>query len=441
MSLFSLFRKTPKTQNPIPDNGYYGFRAAMTAESYLYARLVSGQEFNYKTDNFLTNRTLPGHSAPFAVDAYRAEIPSPAVTPKDFPGYDPKKTYGYRLFDRATRPKEKLDGTYPNHIAPCMDCSSFVLLALLGIDWEHSPWMHYGTNVTWNARNIALLAKNASDGKNWQQLSLILQPQGKYRDIGIPRYSCVRTAADIAEVLLGSAGIVYDRPITSPETRKQNIPTAEEIHSIVQPGDIVFWSNLQRKENGKWGMRQPDRFRCISHIAMVASDPQYTVEVTSGSKLPHALYYRKLDNLYDMDGHAEQLRLDGITLILRPDYCRGNAPEEIPVGENLLRYPWAFSQEKVSNIEGLTCTVTGKSEILLVGSTDELTLKENLRLTTGTYQLSGCNDLTAIVRSGSKILASGNPDFRFSISEPTTVCVSLNVPKFSGTISPKLIKL
>lgn len=474
------------------DNGFYGRRAASVAESYLYARQILRQEFNYKVDNFLTNHQ-PGKASSGGDDANDPDTPDSeegtSYSPdNDFSNYDPATTYGFRLYDYATQPSTKLDGTYPNHIAPCMDCSSFVLLALLGIPWANSPWVRYGDPkngvYTWDAKNLETLMNMSYDGTGWQQKELIYQPAGLYRDIGmqrnetvvkpdgstetvVRRFSCIRNAADLAQFYVNQGNVIYDRPIYLPEDREKNVPTQEQIWSIVQPGDLVFWSNTTKNASGDTVMRQPNRFRCVSHVAIVGNNPTRTVEVTSGSKLPNAVYYRLLNNETNPDGSAKRTRLNGITLIIRPDYRPNRGAEEIPLNKNLLTYPWTYSQARKSTNSGITRQTLNGNVIHLSGtSTSQTTtyLKGSttngaynyLVLTPGKYTLSGMdgsgiqsNSLSLRVRKSdgtefpTPIRCYDGHKVRFEITEPTSVQVVLYISSgitVNCDIAPVLVR-
>lgn len=474
------------------DNGFYGRRAAAVAESYLYARQIAGQEFNYKTYNFLTNHQADGDYGggddSFENDAPDNDDVGSYTVSNDFDGYDPNTTYGYRLFDYASQPNTKFDGTFANNIAPCLDCSTFVLLALLGIPWENSPWIRYGDPkngvYTWDPRNLENLVELSSDGTGWQQKELMYQPEGIFRDLGMQRqetvvgpngaeqirtrkFSCVRTAADLAQFYVNQGTVLYDRPIYTPEQREQNVPTEEEIWSIVQPGDLVFWSNLSTGKYGEVTMRQPNRFRCVSHVAMISNNPMRTVEVTSGNKMPNAVYYRLLNNELNPDSSKKRTRLNGITLIIRPDYRPRRGKEQVPLNKNLLEYPWTFSQLRRSTISGvqrwtmdggnihLEGTASAQITTYLKGSTTNGAYNY-LELPAGTYTLSGM-DGTGIQRTtlslrvrnidgtqfDTPVICYDGHHARFTLNETTRVQVVLHIASglsVNSTITPTLIR-
>lgn len=107
------------------DNGYYGLRAAQTAETYLKARQIDGVRFNYKVDNLFTYHKVSGEATgdDDASDAGYGEDDG-GVTFEDvsdkFDGYDPSATEGFRLWDYATQPSTKTidgEGDYKNEIS------------------------------------------------------------------------------------------------------------------------------------------------------------------------------------------------------------------------------------------------------------------------------------------------------------------------------------
>jgi len=430
-----LIDSKPQSQTEF-DNGYYGIKAAKTAESYLYARQINGIRFNYNTDGIFDSPNdtdssdrdddlaTTGFNAENGEDELSSTGSSSVTLPHAdrFDGYDPSE-HNYKLFNYASLPstKKKLDNNYRgeinisddlsncsegwyknsvdntywywdgselynidyyNYFAPALDCSTFVSLVLRGIPYQNSPWVVYGkisqsgdsykTYNTWTPSNIV----NLYGSEGWEQTEIDYQlprPELKsngreryYADIGISGYRSLRYAAEFAEYYYRNGYVVYDRPITTPTDINSNNPDINDILRIIKPGDLLFWSKAKTDGNGNLVMKRAERFRCVSHIAMAAVDTTRTIEVTAGSTMPNAIYYRKL----------QEDRLDSLTLIIRPDYRpqrmkyfsdRKNvlnidlfdstlSASPTPLEsyyyhrQNLCAYPWTFAQKQENEL-------------------------------------------------------------------------------------------
>lgn len=454
------------------ENGYYGVRAAKVAESYLYARQVDGVVWNYAVNGIFYNHSASGSddgsSDDIGDDVDDSENDSSSDSQNShFNGYDPSATSGYRLYGYAARPI----GKTPNIIGNMIDCSTFVSLVLRGIPYSNSPWVVYGDPAngvyTWNPANIVNLCGN----EGWEQRELDYQPAGLYNNIGISGYSSVRTAADLASYYYRAGRVLYDRPIYTCEDRAQNVPTQNEIISLLQPGDLIFWSNRTNiaasGEDPSYVMSQPNRFRCVSHVAIVSTNIMRTLEVTHGraaTSLPNAIYYRTIRN----EGNVH--RLDGITLVIRPDYRPKKPKEATPIGVNLCTYPWTFAQVRTSSNNGFTRTITGMNTIHFNGHADSaITLgikgsSENpdnrLTLSPGTYRLSGM-DNTGITSTacalqvryynngqwedfGTPVRCYSGHNADFTLSSETDVKVSLYIgagQSLDCDICPSLVRI
>jgi len=464
------------TEVDYEDSGYYGMEAARTAESYLKARQIDGVAWNYNAVSIFDNYDADAkeREANNFEDADSQDTEDDDETDYDasitdqsaYAGYDPAATVAtasnpvYRLYGYATKPYLKYKKKY---IAPIIDCSTFIGLALRGIDYDHSPWKLYGApeigDYTWTPRvdlpNLVRLCN-----KPWAQTQLDYQPAGAFTDIGISGHSSVRLAAELGEFYYAAGKVLYDRVINSLAQRRTNVPTEEEIWPMLRPGDLLFFAGrkvvnsdydeyeTESEVNAEgqtvyYTMSIHERWRSISHVAMVATNPTKLIEVTNGRySLPNAVYMR------DIALHNK--KLNGLTLVIRPDYRPRKAPEKTTIGENQCVYPWYFSQKKeyVSD-GGATLKTTGSNTIVLNGTTTaaktlgvkgtQNTEESALWLSKGTYQLgignaaytSGQLNLQVNKKDNTEfspaIRAYGGHTTTFELTEDTEVLVRLYI--------------
>lgn len=334
------------------ENGYYALKAVKCASSYLLARALGTEKFAYRQNNIF----------------------SPSLKVRD--------------------------GEYAR-----IDCSSFVSLCLKGIPYENSPYAkHKESNATWNPSE-ELEDMYGTEGWEFRNLD----KQDKYHrdgetqmftNIGIEGYSSIRTAAHLAQYFYKHGYVVYDRLVHG------TLETLDElIEYKPQPGDLVFWANVNNTNQTVL-----ERFRSISHVAMVAENTNayYHVTGTEGEFDQTVVWYQRFDegipsgdegdSTWDDDDHPIQ----NLLMICRPDY-RPKFKVETPIGVNLIGYPWSQSRNKTFTVIGLTFNVLDEHSLKVngTGTTANFGLKgynggqDHIALSAGTYQLSGIQNRTS----------------------------------------------
>lgn len=345
------------------DNGYIGLEVAKCARSYIETRYLSNSPviWNYNSNGGPLDRD---------------------------------QSNNYCL--RGLPVKDSQTGKGKGNL---IDCSTFVLFVLHGLDFENSPYNMISGDV-WNPSNSSsgLIQLTKNYGKSWAQSFLDYQPEGTGKDIGTTfqnkKYGSIRNAADLAEIYYKRGLVVYDRRIDG------DIPLSDNyayLSSKLLPGDLIFWSRSTATEN------QKKRFRSISHVAISSENPEYVYEATT---LYHTLYYRKIA---PTESKPKGRNVDEISLIIRPDYRPiQNQTYTIPQNENLLTFPWTFSRinsedkSPPASTNGLWFKMVNKNTIglcgintaecneSLIGSTSLSYNKTTL--TPGTYDISLSHD-------------------------------------------------
>lgn len=444
----------------VETSGRYGMRAAEVAESYVAARWIGHHYWNYNANgSIFDSYDEDNHEMEIrnfldaSAQSQESEDPDddPTVEIEDqtqFAGYDPMVVNGkFRLYAYATKPFGKCpsfdaDGKIIPGSAPiqaAIDCSTFVSLALRGIPYEASPWAVYGVQQTgkfyWTPANI--VGMTGTEG--WEQREIDLQPAGLYNDIGVDGHSSLRTAADFAEFYYKTGRVLYDRPIHKLADRSRNQPTAAEIIPLLQPGDLLFFSGVKTDDDGTERLTITNRFRCVSHIAIISRDARFLVEVTNGkTTFPNAVYYREI----------KDAKLRGLTLVIRPDYRPRAQDVSTPPGENQLSYPWTYSRRDSYTTNGLTFQAKGENRIQVSGkltATWTITLRGStsamdagLWLSAGTYRAAlnadtniGSTGFALQVRHADgfdfapAVRAYDNSDATFTLTAPERVIVRL----------------
>ena len=261
----AIDRLKPMTNYPDGfTNGYYGNRAAKIAATYHLARALGEDTFNYsQTGNIFSNNTS------------------------------------------ATKTVRNDDGLGQ------IDCSSLVSLVLRGITYDKSPYaLHKGANATWNPSK-ELSGMYGDDG--WEFTFLDKQLEGFFNNLGIPGYSSVKSAADIGEYFYKYGYVIFDAKVDGEMTAEK----AVAIEKQLEPGDLLFWSKPTASD------AQKNRFRSISHTAMVAENTSHFLEVTTGESV---VLYSTFDAEDDDETND---KFNYISLICRPDYRPRNSAEKI----------------------------------------------------------------------------------------------------------------
>lgn len=381
--IMTIDRLKPMTNYPDGfTNGYYGNRAAKIAATYHLARVLGEDAFNYaQAGNIFANTSSETKNV------------------------------------RNSEGKGQID------------CSSLMTLVLRGITYDKSPYaLHKGANATWNpSKELSGMYGN----EGWEFTFLDKQPEGFFNNLGIPGYSSVKSAADIAEYFYKYGYVLFDAKVDGPMTAEKAI----EIEKKLDPGDLLFWAKPTASD------AQKRRFRSISHTAMVAENTSHFLEVTTGDSV---VLYSTFDAEDDDETND---KFNYISLICRPDYRPRQSAEKTPIGVNLLHYPWVYGAVKTSELNGVTFTIKNEHTIHMEGTNDAQIyrrLRGNedagtyLTLSPGTYQLSGMDDV-GISHTGvalqvrkadgtdfdEKIRCFTGTDPTFTLSKETNVLVIL----------------
>ena len=400
--IMKIDRLKPMTLYPEGiDNGYWGNMAARTAASYLYARLVGIDIFDYvQYSNNILN---------------------------------------VRLYDQKGNPRgsARVRDKYGRGL---LDCSSYVGLVLRGVNYNKSPFSDERYDLPYdvegkNTPTIWYPAALKGEGglldyygdQGWEFPILDRQPEGQFRYFGFDGYSSIRGANQLAEFFYKYGYVVFDQ-------RRDGHP-ADYVHKTynengelikgtlldaLMPGDLIFFAAYEEDENGNmlyptWNKSVnlgKNVFHSIHHIGMIAENTDRFYHVTgsdSNTENESTVLYANL-----AENAAKGTKLfNEITLVCRPNYRHaGDALKmDMPLNVNLLCYPWSFSVNKeFTSSYGLTVNLEGDdgSILCLSGTITSDTgnyatyLKGNpsnrdnkIHLSTGKYKLS-CPMVTTI---------------------------------------------
>ena len=191
-----------------------------------------------------------------------------------------------------------------------IDCSTYIGLVLRGIPYDASPYANKKV-YTWNrSAGLDEIYENHKDKiASWSFKIIDKQPKYIFTDIGYTNCTSLKYAADFAEFFYKYSYVVFDRKMKAfLSDRQATIPNEsilkeEELTSlkeIIQPGDLLFWSDRDPEEGKTPTLNQQKRFREVSHIGIVAEDINYFYEV-SGKKIDSA------DNFYFTDNSDKEV--------------------------------------------------------------------------------------------------------------------------------------
>ncbi len=261
------------------DNGYWGNKVAQIAMTYQLSRVLGEDSFAYAQSNVFSSLGILAKDSSGAGRRSRADA--------------------YKVRNSAGR--------------GIIDCSAFAGLVLRGIPYERSPYpLHRATMENWKPWK-EMPAMYGTSG--WEYTDLDRQAEGKYTDLGFQGYSTIRTAADLAKYFYTRSRIVFDA-----RTDGNSYP---ELYNRMKPGDLIFWAKHTASAN------QKKRFLSISHVGIVSEREDWYWHATSGSVVV-------LDTNFTVKKNKE------VVLILRPNYRPKGMLGEIPIGENLIHYPWNY---------------------------------------------------------------------------------------------------
>ena len=381
--IMSIDRLRPMTLYPNGlDNGYYGNQAAIIAATYHFARNTGLDSFVYNSASGLFGGTNP-----------RVRDTSSSLTDSSRP-----TTSGFAR----------------------IDCSTYIGLVLRGITYANSPYAKHPYDASEDANNrwVPSTEIGGMYGSNGWEFNMIdSQPVGVYNNIGIDGRSTLRTAADFGEFFYKYGMVLYDSMIDAPLTAE----SAKELAKSFQPGDLIFWAKASADEV------QQRRFRSISHIAIVSERTDRYYHATSGSSV---VLYSAFTDAYEE-----------VALVCRPDYRPNKITGEIPVGVNLLRYPWSYGSSTVYEENGMKFSVNkDKIGVIHLSGTNTDAFSVNIKghsnndnsyikLTPGTYTLSGMSGTG--VKALGLALQLRNADG--SDFDPVIRCYDGNNPTFTLT--------
>lgn len=314
-----------------------------------------------------------------------------------------------------------------------LDCSSFVGFVLRGIPYENSPFIKYpneGKEVRWEPRKE--LSEMYGENK-WEYTVLDKQPGGEFRNLLFDTCSTVRSAGELAEFFMKYGYVVYDKK------REGGIPA--DLIDRLQPGDLLFFEYEDADKAVEYN-KTSNRFRGIHHIGIVAereeryyhvtgSDKQNKVTLVDGEyrldydvdgdgKIETGEYIKAEDGYFDLDQDEKYtsekdakidescvaynyvLESSGLCLVCRPNYLLNGLTGEVPIGANLLSFPWAWGTTALyDDIDSLTCEAVDMNKLKLNFDTTATTSfslagavgnkYSCIKLPKGKYKLSGMN--------------------------------------------------
>lgn len=170
-----------------------------------------------------------------------------------------------------------------------IDCSTLVGLVLRGIDFDHSPYSYLKTGSHQYDTPVDINRE-----KRWA-----IDPYKYYtvKDVNDNELSKVRTASQLAEMF---ARLGYE------------VDYAPDFSNI-EAGDIVFYS--RKNSDGSW--TQPDRYRKISHVAIVAS--KRAPDAGSAYPYKHTMYEATTGDKVILNRTLEETLVDTVTMFARPN--------------------------------------------------------------------------------------------------------------------------
>lgn len=240
-----------------------------------------------------------------------------------------------------------------------IDCSTYTLLPLLGIDFNHSPYAKVTgqPNKTIDETTIV----NRSD-YSFDFSSLLSQSTANYSS------GRIRYAADLAEYFYLQGRV---------------IPIDE-----VMPGDLTF--HVATYSDGTYHIN--NRFKNISHVGIVAEEKY--IQRNSSGKVTYFEYY----NVTSITGvviRTESTARDDIVFCCRPDYTPKSAISEVS-NINLLPKAYHNGDVGITTLNDVQFNVNVEGQITTTGqpsasTTFYLTSKSYpIYLKKGTYELTGC---------------------------------------------------
>lgn len=240
-----------------------------------------------------------------------------------------------------------------------IDCSTFIMLYLLGIDFNNSPFQNAnGKNLTINPSII-----RAGSNYDWSYNSLLNQLVENFKT------GKIRYAADLAEYFYCSGRVIDIKE--------------------VMPGDLTFHASVY--DDGTYHIN--NRFKNISHVGVVAEESYF--ERNSNNEVIYFEYY----NVTSTSGVCIRTRStarNDIVFCVRPDYRPRIDVSEINSDINIFNNTHHSGGIGTTTINGMNfkCNKDGTIETTgqpSNGTTFYLVSKNYpMYLKKGNYKLTGC---------------------------------------------------
>ena len=374
----------------------------ITGNKYLSGDIVVAGDTNLKPENIIKGRgsgnyifgvrgtadTLVdiAYEKPIWTGAYANEVVKVARTYWDA-RISNKVTYTYSGGDTI------FEGKLTDANGNCyIDCSTFIGLVLLGIDYNHSPY--YGktgqANLTIDQSTIV-----PRTDYNFTIPSLMNQSTNNFTN------GRIRYASDLAEYFYCSGKV---------------IPIDE-----VMPGDLTF--HASKNSDGTYTIN--NRFKNISHVGIVAEE-NYITRGADGKVAGFEFY-----NVTSYTGvciRTKSSSRSDLVFCCRPDYRPKEAISEV---SNINLIPNSYFGGGIGDtvLNGMTFNITDDGTIATTGqptasTTFQLTSKSYpIYLKKGTYQLNGCplrTDVTSGMTWGISIKGTDNTQIAWDLGNGAT---------------------
>ena len=240
-----------------------------------------------------------------------------------------------------------------------IDCSTYILLSLLGIDFNHSPYHKITGQVNKTIDANTILPRT---DYSFEFPSLVSQLTSNFAS------GKIRYASDIAEYFYCQGKL---------------IPIDE-----VMPGDLIF--HASKYDDGSYHIN--NRFKNISHVSIVAEEKY--IQRDSNNKVTYFEYYN-VTSATNVIIRTKSTTRDDIVFCCRPDYRPRNTISEIS-NINLLSKSYHSGDVGITTLNGVQFDINEEGQISTTGQPSAstsfyLTSKSYpIYLKKGTYQLTGC---------------------------------------------------
>lgn len=240
-----------------------------------------------------------------------------------------------------------------------IDCSTYAILFLLGIDFNNSPYCGInGNNLTIDSSIIK--SKSTYD---WSYNSLLNQLVENFKS------GKIRYAADLAEYFYCSGRVVDIKD--------------------VMPGDLTFHASTY--DDGSYHIN--NRFKNISHVGVVAEEKY--IQRNSNNEVTYFEYYN-VTSITNVLVRTRSTARNDIVFCVRPDYRPRVNTSEINSNVNILNNTYHSGGIGTNSLNGMSFKVNKDGTIVTSGQPSEgttfyLTSKSYpIYLKKGSYKLTGC---------------------------------------------------